>query len=262
MLSSTSTSSRSNPEELGERLCLINPHWLQCPNAIGMIMGDFKIFEPKEGRFNVWNQTFTEGDMEKRLSFILYFLAFLKLLKLITPGEIPQSMVLYARYQRLMELLSLFLWLRRATSIATPMFFENLRKRSIPSDHAAVRVVIEKPTIRGHNGKCIPSWMPKHPVFCFILKQINDLHDNELHFASQTPAVRALHVSLFCHFWYKKDARPPSCLPCTRRHLPVFSTFLCMQRLMYKTTRLSNKISTENILLSSFQLNIVVPCTF
>ena len=36
------------------------------------------------------------------------------------------------------------------------MFFENLGKRSIPSDHAAVRVVIQKPTIRGHQGKSIP----------------------------------------------------------------------------------------------------------
>ena len=35
--------------------------------------------------------------------------------------------------------------------------FENLGKRSIPSDHAAVRVVIHKPTVRGHQGKRIPS---------------------------------------------------------------------------------------------------------
>ena len=31
--------------------------------------------------------------------------------------------------------------------------FENLGKRSIPSDHAAVRMVIQKPTTRGHQGK-------------------------------------------------------------------------------------------------------------
>ena len=35
--------------------------------------------------------------------------------------------------------------------------FENLEKRSIPSDHAAVRVVIHKPTIPGHQGKRIMS---------------------------------------------------------------------------------------------------------
>ena len=32
-------------------------------------MGDFHICEPEEGRFSVWNQTFTESDMEKPLFF-------------------------------------------------------------------------------------------------------------------------------------------------------------------------------------------------
>ena len=54
--------------------------------------------------------------------------------------------------------------------------FENLEKRSIPSDHAAVRVVIQKPIIRGHQGKRIPSWMSKRPVFCSILKRLDDDH--------------------------------------------------------------------------------------
>ena len=48
---------------LGERLCLITPHWPQYHDAIGMIMDDFIICEQEEGRFNVWNQNFTEGDM-------------------------------------------------------------------------------------------------------------------------------------------------------------------------------------------------------
>ena len=56
--------------------------------------------------------------------------------------------------------------------------FENLGKLSLPSDHAAVRVVIQKPTFRGHQGTRIPSWMSKHPLFCLILKQINDEHQN------------------------------------------------------------------------------------
>ena len=46
--------------------------------------------------------------------------------------------------------------------------FENLGERSIPSDHAAVRVVVQNPTPRGHQGNRIPSWMSKHPVFCSI----------------------------------------------------------------------------------------------
>ena len=35
--------------------------------------------------------------------------------------------------------------------------FENLGERSVPSDHAAVRVVMKKPTIRGSLGKRMPS---------------------------------------------------------------------------------------------------------
>ena len=41
-----------------ERLCLITSHLPQYPNAIGMIMGDFNICEPEEGRFNVLESNF------------------------------------------------------------------------------------------------------------------------------------------------------------------------------------------------------------
>ena len=55
--------------------------------------------------------------------------------------------------------------------------FENLGER-YRGDHAAVRVVIQKLTIRCNQGKRIPSWMSKHPVFCSILKQTSDDHQN------------------------------------------------------------------------------------
>ena len=55
-------------------------------------------------------------------------------------------------------------------------FFGNLGKRSTPSDHAAVRIVIQKPSIREHRGKRIPSRMSKHPVFCSLLKRLDDEH--------------------------------------------------------------------------------------
>ena len=47
---------------LRERLRLVTPHWPLYPEAIDVIMGDLNVCEPEEGRFNVWNQTFTEGD--------------------------------------------------------------------------------------------------------------------------------------------------------------------------------------------------------
>ena len=54
---------------LRERLSLITPHWPPCPNAVGIIMGDFNICEPEEGWFSVWNQTFTDGDTGKAALF-------------------------------------------------------------------------------------------------------------------------------------------------------------------------------------------------
>ena len=54
--------------------------------------------------------------------------------------------------------------------------FENLGNPSIPRDHAAVRLVIQKPTNQGQHGKRIPSWMSKHPVLCSILKRLHDDH--------------------------------------------------------------------------------------
>ena len=53
---------------------------------------------------------------------------------------------------------------------------ENLGKKNTPSDHAAVRLVILKPTHRGDQNKRIPSWMSKHPMFGSILQKLHDDH--------------------------------------------------------------------------------------
>ena len=57
--------SELNLRILHERLRLITPHWHLYPDAIGIIMGDLNTCEPEEGKFNVWNQTFTDGDTGK-----------------------------------------------------------------------------------------------------------------------------------------------------------------------------------------------------
>ena len=54
------------------------------------------------------------------------------------------------------------------------MFFENPVNPPIPSDHAAVRIVIQKPSSQGQQCKRIPSWISKHPVFCSILKRLHE----------------------------------------------------------------------------------------
>ena len=58
----------------------------------------------------------------------------------------------YARCQGLRDRLSTFLWLKRATSTATPMFWRTWRK----DPHRAIVQLYEwlfkKPTFRGHQG--------------------------------------------------------------------------------------------------------------
>ena len=53
---------------------------------------------------------------------------------------------------------------------------ENLRKKKIPSDHAAARLVIQKPTHRRHQSKRFPNWISKHPIFGSILQHLHDDH--------------------------------------------------------------------------------------
>ena len=54
-----------------ERLRLIALRWPCYPGAFGVLIGDFNICEPEEGRFNVWNQTFTDGDAVKTVPYAL-----------------------------------------------------------------------------------------------------------------------------------------------------------------------------------------------
>ena len=71
--------------QLRGRLRLIHPHWPAYPNGVGIILGDFNICDPEEGRFNVWNQTFTDGDPGKTAVFHSFLPhTSLRLLNLIT----------------------------------------------------------------------------------------------------------------------------------------------------------------------------------
>ena len=67
-------------------------------------------------------------------------------------------------------------WQRRGSFHCYSYVSDNVGERSIPSDHVAVRIVVQKPMGHCDTVKRIPSWMAKHPVFCTILKQISDDH--------------------------------------------------------------------------------------
>ena len=58
---------------------------------------------------------------------------------------------------------------------------ENLGKKTLPSDHVAVRTVIQKPVNRRHLSKHTPSWMSEHHIFSSVLQQFHDDHRFYLH---------------------------------------------------------------------------------
>ena len=121
---------------------------------MGIILGDFNICDPEEGRFNVWNQTFTDGDPGKTAVFHSFFPHVLTVAQ--SDYNLPMA---EARDFR-----------------CSSHVVENLGKKTIPSDRAAVRLVIQKPTPRGDQNKRIPSWMSKHRIFVSILQQLHDDH--------------------------------------------------------------------------------------
>ena len=161
--------------QLRGRLHLIHPHWPSYPSGVGIILGDFNICDPEEGRFNVWNQTSTDGDPRKTAAFHSYLP---HVLEIVQPDYTRRDSSALGVIRALSRIDRIFINLPMAEARDFHCYsqvFENLVKESIPSDHAPVRLVIQKPT-RGHQSKRIPSWMSKHPIFCSILQQLHDDH--------------------------------------------------------------------------------------
>ena len=141
-----------------------------------MILRDFNICDPEEGRFNVWNQTFTDGDPRKTAMFHSFFP---HVLEVAQPDYTRRDSSALGIIRTLPKIDRIFINLPMAEARDFHCYshvFENLQNRTIPSDHAAVRLVFQKPTPRGHLSKRIPSWMSKHPVFCSIWQQLHDDH--------------------------------------------------------------------------------------
>ena len=129
---------------------------------MGVILGDFNICDPEEGRFNVWKQTFTDGDPVKTAVFRSFFP---HVLEVAQSDYTRRDSTALGVIRTLSRIDRIFVNLPMAEARDFHVF-ENLVKRTIPSDHAAVRLVIQKPTNRGHQSKRIPSWMSTHPIAC------------------------------------------------------------------------------------------------
>ena len=111
---------------------------------------------------------------ERLLYSILFFRMSLRLPNLTTQEKTLQPLETYALFQGLIGYSSIYLWLKYVISAAPLMLMRISGKFS--SDHAAVRLVILKPTHRRDQSKRIPSWMSKHPIYCCLLQQLHDDH--------------------------------------------------------------------------------------
>ena len=82
--------------------------------------GDFNICEPEQGRFNVWNQTFTDGDAGKTAVFLFFPHVFEIAQMDITRKDVTVNGVIRT-CPELTGYLLIFLWLRHVIFIAILM---------------------------------------------------------------------------------------------------------------------------------------------
>ena len=149
---------------------------LRIPTLWALFFGDCNICEPEEGRFNVRNQTFTDGDTRKTA---IFHSCFPHVLENAQPDYTRRDSTALGIIRTLSRIDRIFVNLPMAEARDFHYHshvFESLVNWTIPSDHAAVRLVIPKPTTRGHQSKRFPSWMSKHPIFCSLLQQLHDDH--------------------------------------------------------------------------------------
>ena len=101
---------------------------------------------------------------ERLVSSILSFHTSLRLPNLTTREETPQPFVSYALFQGLIVFFIDLLMVEAPDFHCYSHVFENLRNETIPSDHAAARLVIQRPTNRGHQSKTLfPAGCPNIP---------------------------------------------------------------------------------------------------
>ena len=142
-----------------------------------MIIGDLNICEPEKGRFNVRNRTFTEGSTRQNGSLPSLFFPHAR--EIAQPNFTRKDTSADGALRKQSRIDRAFINVPMAEARDYHCYShvsDKLGERSIPSDHVAVRIVVQKPTNRCDHVKRIPSWMSKHPAFCSIPKKISDDH--------------------------------------------------------------------------------------
>ena len=107
--------------QLRGRLRLIHPHWPAYPSGVGIILGDFNICDPEEGRFNVWNQSFTDGDPGKTAVFHSFFTHVLGVAQSDYTRRDSTALGVIRTLSRIDRFLSIYPWLKLEIFIATLM---------------------------------------------------------------------------------------------------------------------------------------------
>ena len=172
---------------LRERLRRLSTHWPQYPGPFRVIIGDFNIREPEEGRLNVTNQTFTEGDTGKTALFRTFFPYAMERAQ---PNFTRKDAAADGTTRTLSRIDRAFINVpnggcmtsstrvpkkkkkRNQRPIAEARDFRchshvtgNFDDRSTPSDHVAIRVDIRKPQDHCGTSGQVPPWMSQHPFF-------------------------------------------------------------------------------------------------
>ena len=143
--------------QLRGRLRLIHPHW---PWVIST-----SVIRKKDD-FMFGTSHSPMATRERLLCSILSFHTSFRLPNLITQEKTPQPSVSYALSLGLIVFLSIYPWLKHEISIVILMYLRTWG-RKLFRVITAVRLVIQKPTNRGHQSKRIPSWMSKTSHFLF-----------------------------------------------------------------------------------------------
>ena len=106
--------------QLRGRLRLIHPHWPAYPNGVGIILGDLNICDPG-GRFDVWNQTFTDGDPRKTAVFHSFFPHVLEIAQSDYTRRDSTALGIMRTLSRIDRILSIYLWLKHDMFTVTLM---------------------------------------------------------------------------------------------------------------------------------------------
>ena len=149
---------------------------LHIPMEWALFLGDFNSCDPERGRFNVWNQTFTDGDPRKTAMLHSFFNMFLRLLNLISRRGTPQPLRSYALCQGLIVLKTIYLWVKHGMSTVTLTSSRTWKVgpfRVIMQQYASS---IKSQQIEDTRANEFPAGCPKIPFSVSLLQRVHGDH--------------------------------------------------------------------------------------